>query len=98
MRLDSFLSTVGIVKRRTEAARWLRDGRVSVDGRRAKPAHEVQPGQRIRVDGRGGATEWLVHEIPPGNVPKADYPRYVERTDPRPRAPGPHGTTSPERT
>jgi len=90
MRLDSFLSTVGIVKRRTEAARWLRDGRVLVDGHPAKPAHDVRPGQRIRVEGGArGPAEWIVHEIPAGNVPKAHYSRYAERVDAA--SPGPGG-------
>jgi ribosome-associated heat shock protein Hsp15 len=81
MRLDSFLSTVGIVKRRTEAARAVRDGHVSVDGRSAKPAHEVRVGERIRVEDARGVTRWLVRAIPVGNVRKADHPRYAERLD-----------------
>jgi ribosomal 50S subunit-recycling heat shock protein len=81
MRLDSFLSSVGIVKRRTEAARLLREGRVLVDGRAAKPASEARPGQRIRVDGPRGVTCWTVLDVPTGNVRRADYGKYAGRVD-----------------
>lgn len=81
MRLDMFLSTVGIVKRRTEAARLLREGRVSVDGHPAKAAAEARVGARLRVDGPRGITEWEVLAIPEGNVRKAEYGKYAARCD-----------------
>ncbi len=86
MRLDSFLSTVGIVKRRTEATRLLREGRVLVNDRAAKPAVEVRVGQRIAVHGPRGAVCWEVLAVPAGNVRKADHPRYVTRLDAEPPA------------
>lgn len=81
MRLDSFLSTVGIVKRRTEAARLLREGRVSVDDHPAKAAAEARVGARLRIDGPRGVTQWEVLAIPEGNVRKADYGQYAARRD-----------------
>ena len=84
MRFDLFLRTVGIVKRRSEAARLLSEGRVTVDGRPAKPAAAVAVGQRVRVEGVRAVTEWEVLEVPTGNVPSSQYGRYAAR---RPEAP-----------
>ena len=77
MRLDLYLSKVGIVKRRTEAARWLKDGRVLVDGRRAKPAAEARVGQRLRVEEKRRVREWEVLALPAGNVPRSAYGDYA---------------------
>jgi len=81
MRLDTFLSTVGIVKRRTEAARLLREGRVYADDHAVKPAVEARAGMRLRVEGPRGVTLWEVLEVPEGNVRKADYGKYAARLD-----------------
>ncbi len=39
MRLDDFLSTVGVIKRRTLAKEISQKGQVQVNGRKAKPAY-----------------------------------------------------------
>jgi ribosomal 50S subunit-recycling heat shock protein len=44
MRLDKFLHASRLVKRRTLANRLCDAGRVTLNGRRAKPAAEVEPG------------------------------------------------------
>jgi len=77
LRLDLFLSRVGIVKRRTEAARWLKDGRVLVDGLPAKAAGEARAGQRLRVEEKRRVREWEVLAVPAGNVPKSAYGDYA---------------------
>lgn len=47
MRLDKFLQTSRLVKRRTLANRLCDAGRVTLNGRRAKPAAEVNPGDLV---------------------------------------------------
>ena len=42
MRLDDYLSTVGVVKRRTIAKELAQNGLVEVGGRRVKPAYQVK--------------------------------------------------------
>ncbi|MBE3597147.1 MAG: RNA-binding S4 domain-containing protein [Hydrogenibacillus sp.] len=49
MRLDLFLKTARLVKRRTVAKALCDEGRVLVDGRAAKAGAEVAPGQTITV-------------------------------------------------
>lgn len=50
MRLDKFLQTSRLVKRRTLANRLCDAGRVTLNGRRAKPAAEVNPGDLVGLN------------------------------------------------
>ncbi|MGE5750827.1 MAG: S4 domain-containing protein [Nitrospirota bacterium] len=49
MRIDLFLKTSGLVKRRTVAQELCDMGRVLVNGRVARPAKEVTPGDVIML-------------------------------------------------
>lgn len=49
MRLDKFLKTSRLVKRRTVANEACDNGRVSVNGRPAKASYEVKPGDQIAI-------------------------------------------------
>jgi ribosomal 50S subunit-recycling heat shock protein len=49
MRLDLFLKTSRLVKRRTIAQEMCAAGRVLVNGHEAKPAKEVKPGDVITL-------------------------------------------------
>jgi len=83
MRLDKFLKTSGILKRRTVAKDVAVAGHVEVDGRPVKASSEIRPGQRIRVDlGRKTAT-YEVLRVPKGAVRKEERDelvRLVEET------------------
>lgn len=50
MRLDKFLKVSRLVKRRTLAKEVAEVGRVLVNGKVAKPASEVELGDRITLD------------------------------------------------
>ena len=76
MRLDDFLSTVGVVKRRTIAKELAANGLVEVNGQRAKPAHDLKAGDIITIKGsQPQAVEVL--QIPVGSVSKTDRERFV---------------------
>ena len=49
MRLDLFLKKSGLIKRRTVAQELCDAGRVLVNGRGARPAKEVKPGDGIML-------------------------------------------------
>lgn len=49
MRLDKYLKVSRIIKRRTVANEACAGGRVSVNGKTAKPGVEVKPGDRIEI-------------------------------------------------
>ena len=77
MRIDDFLSSVGIVKRRTVAKEMGSSGLLEVNGRRVKPAHEVGPGDIIRVKGsHPTVVEVLV--VPAGSVPKTERAAFFK--------------------
>lgn len=70
MRLDVFLKTSRLVKRRTVAKEMCDDGRVTVGGAPAKPGREVKPGDVITIEGSRRVVDAEVVEIPAGNVTK----------------------------
>ena len=47
-RLNKYLSEAGVCSRR-EADRLIKEGRVTVDGKRATPGMQVEPGQIVKV-------------------------------------------------
>ena len=49
MRLDKYLKVSRIIKRRTVAKEAGEGGRVSVNGRVAKPAQDVKPGDILEI-------------------------------------------------
>ena len=75
MRIDDFLSTVGIIKRRTTAKELAHNGMIVVNGRTVKPAYLVKIHDIISLKGSHGGT-FEVREIPAGSVPKANREKY----------------------
>ena len=49
MRLDKYLKVSRIIKRRTVANEACAGGRVSVNGKTAKPGAEIKPGDRLSI-------------------------------------------------
>ena len=77
MRLDDFLSTVGVVKRRTIAKDLASNGLVEVNGRKAKPAHSVRINDIIAIKGSRPITVEVL-DVPAGSVPKDQRDRFVK--------------------
>ena len=78
MRIDDYLSTVGIVKRRTVAKQMGTNGLIEVNGRKVKPAYDVKIHDIITVKGsRPFAAEVLA--IPAGSVPKTEREKYFRQ-------------------
>lgn len=76
MRLDVFLNTVCIVKRRTEAKRACDNGIVTLDGHLAKASREVAVGQRVCIAFTDRILEFDILDVPKGNVSRKDASRY----------------------
>ena len=75
MRIDDYLSTVGIIKRRTIAKELGSNGLIEVNGHKVKPAYQVKLHDVIAIKGsRPFSAEIL--DIPTGSVAKADRERY----------------------
>ena len=77
MRLDDFLSTVGVIKRRTEAKEMCQNGLVELNGHKAKPAHQVLPNDIIRIKGSSPQAVEIL-DLPSGSVSKEHRAKYVK--------------------
>ena len=79
-RIQKLLSLTGVASRR-EAERWIADGRVTVNGERAKLGDRAGRNDDIRVDGRavsveeaGVNTRVIAYNKPVGEVCTRDDP------------------------
>jgi ribosomal 50S subunit-recycling heat shock protein len=72
MRLDSYLSEVRLIKRRTQAKEACERGLVLLDGKVAKAGKEVKAGQIITINFASRTVEAEVVGIPSGNVRKQE--------------------------
>ncbi|HCK10484.1 MAG: heat-shock protein Hsp15 [Gemmatimonadetes bacterium] len=85
MRVDLYLKTICLMKRRSEAKRACDNGIVSIGGVQAKAAREVHAGDRIAIAFTDRYLDIEVLELPKGNIPKAQAREYyrVERDEER---------------
>jgi len=60
MRLDKFLKVSRIIKRRSVAAEAADGGRVSVNGKPAKPSHTLKTGDTVEVSFGSGKLKFKV--------------------------------------
>lgn len=79
MRLDDYISTVRVIKRRTVAKEMVEGGRVKLNGRAVKPAHPVNVGDIIRVSYAARYVEIEVLDIPLRSVKKDDCEKFYKR-------------------
>jgi ribosomal 50S subunit-recycling heat shock protein len=80
MRLDQYLSKVGIVKRRTVAKELADNGHVKLNGRNAKPSASVAEGDIIQIAGNRAVTI-EIKKIPAGNVSKENRPEFFSTVE-----------------
>jgi ribosomal 50S subunit-recycling heat shock protein len=69
MRIDDYLSTVGIIKRRTIAKEMADNGLVEVNGRKVKPSYEVKINDIVVIKGSHPYKAEVI-AIPHGSVAK----------------------------
>ena len=63
MRIDKCLKVSRILKRRTVAQEACAGGKVSVNGRDAKPSHQVKPGDVVEINYTTGTLKFKVVNI-----------------------------------
>ncbi len=86
MRLDNYLSDLGIIKRRTIAKEMADGGHIKLNGRRAKPAHQVKENDLIQITGRRQISLKVI-AIPTRSVPRDKREEFFQllednKTDP----------------
>ena len=79
MRLDLFLKTSRLVKRRTVAQEMCDAGRVLVNGRVAKPAKEIGPGDSLRLSFSTRTIDIEVLKVPASSKNVKSLPEELYR-------------------
>ena len=78
MRVDKYLSSVNLVKRRTIAQDMVKSGVVFINGVQAKPSKDVKVGDTIELRYLKGTKMYRVLKIPTTkNIPKSAKDEYV---------------------
>lgn len=77
MRLDKYLKVTRVIKRRTVANEISSNGRVTINGRSAKPGSQIKVGDVIEIKFGYGMTRIRVLDIAE-NVRKADTSALYE--------------------
>lgn len=79
MRLDKFLKTVQVIKRRTVANEASGEGFIKVNGRQAKPSCSIKQGDIIEIDMWNYYKKIEVLEnIEKNSIPKKDVEKYIK--------------------
>ncbi|RKX22159.1 MAG: RNA-binding S4 domain-containing protein [Candidatus Zixiibacteriota bacterium] len=77
MRIDDYLSTVGVIKRRTIAKKLADSKMIDVNGKSVKASYQVKEKDIIQIKGtQGKSVEVLM--LPTSSVPKTDRERYFK--------------------
>jgi len=78
MRVDKWLSSVNVVKRRTIASDMVKSGVVSVNGLKAKASKSVSIGDKITIEYLKGEKHFEVLQIPTTKtIPKSKKDEFV---------------------
>ncbi len=79
MRIDKYISSVNLVKRRTVAQDMVKSGVVYINGVQAKPSKDVKVGDIVEIRYLKGAKRYRVLKIPvTKTIPKSAKDEYVE--------------------
>ena len=79
MRVDKWLSSVNVVKRRTIATDMLKSGVVFVNGMKAKASKDLKIGDKVTIEYLKGAKHYEVLQIPvTKSIPKSQKEMYAK--------------------
>ncbi|MBD3233359.1 MAG: RNA-binding S4 domain-containing protein [candidate division Zixibacteria bacterium] len=78
MRIDLYLSTTGLVKRRTVAREFCDAGKVKLNGKTAKPGKEVKTGDELALSLSSGRKVIEITDIPTKSIRKNEGENYYK--------------------
>jgi ribosomal 50S subunit-recycling heat shock protein len=82
VRIDKWLSSTNVVKRRTIAQDMVKSGVVFINGIKAKPSKDVKVGDIITIEYLKGAKKYEVLQIPTTKtIPKSAKEEYVKELE-----------------
>ncbi|MCP4634195.1 MAG: RNA-binding S4 domain-containing protein [candidate division Zixibacteria bacterium] len=76
MRIDLYLSTTGLIKRRTIAREFCDSGKVTLNDKAVKPSKEIAEGDIIGLRLSSGYKSVEVTDIPRKNLRKGEGENY----------------------
>ncbi|HEV7866225.1 MAG TPA: S4 domain-containing protein [Chthoniobacteraceae bacterium] len=86
MRLDQWLWAVRVFKTRSVSTAMIKDGRVQVDGRVAKPAHPMKAGEVVTIRMDQGEAVWTrtlrMIAAPPSRIGAKLLPEFAAELTP----------------
>ena len=77
MRIDDYLSTVGLIKRRTIAKQLADSSMIAVNGRTVKASYQIKINDIITIKGSRGKSAEVI-DIPSGSIPKSEREKYFK--------------------
>lgn len=78
MRIDNFISDLGIIKRRTIAKELAEGGHIKINGQRVKPGHKVKVGDMIEITGKSQLVIKVLKVSEGKSISKEARPDYFE--------------------
>ncbi|ABK81878.1 RNA-binding S4 domain-containing protein [Campylobacter fetus] len=79
MRIDKFLNTVNIAKRRAISEDMCKSGVISINDKLAKPSKEVKVGDKITIKFLAREVSYMVISLPTlKTIPKSEQEKYVK--------------------
>jgi ribosomal 50S subunit-recycling heat shock protein len=79
MRVDKWLASVNVIKRRTVASDMVKSGVVYINGLKAKASKNVAVGDKITIEYLKGAKNYEVLQIPTTKtIPKSKKEEYFK--------------------
>ena len=82
MRIDKWLSSVNVVKRRTISTDMLKSGVVYINGIKAKASKNVAIGDKVTIEYLKGPKSYEVLQIPKTkSIPKSQKDEYVKELE-----------------
>ncbi len=82
MRIDKWLSSVNLVKRRTIAQDMVKSGVVFINSVKAKPSKNVQVDDEVKIEYLKGTKKFKVLKIPTTKtVPKSSKDEYFKEIE-----------------
>jgi len=78
MRIDDYLSSVYLIKRRTLAKEWINGGKVRLNGNRIKAGHEIKPGDKIEIYYQHRKIGLEIVDVPHKSIAKNQAENYYK--------------------
>jgi ribosomal 50S subunit-recycling heat shock protein len=78
MRLDLFLKNTHLLKKRSQAKKGIEFGRITVNGKEAKPAYKIKIGDIVEIDYETAKVKFEVLEMAERPIKKSEQEKFAK--------------------